>query len=297
MKPWHLALGGIAVAGGFAAVFLGGGEASADDGEPWPNPVDDLKPGEETEMAKQVVCTCYRGGAKETKELVLCSLRQIWDGPPWKRILERSIEGDHASLQKRVAKIAGWAQKVISSDGAWCDDAPEDEDEPEPEPEDEEEQPQQKRKRIFDGLTSTKYESGRFRTINKGDDGIERAAWWALYNAGIERPDTLYYKLKMPLMKAMSRGRYNRRSYGSPTNDDFRYVSVDGQDVRKAWNPSHEHARAAVLEGRVPKGGGNQYGTIWMPAFDKHEAVNNETFVLLPGGEDPPQELLDLLEG
>lgn len=296
MKPWHMVVGALAVGGGFAAIFASGGEASADDGEPWPNPVDDLKPGEETEMAKQVVCTCFRGGAKETKELVLCSLRQIWDGPPWKRILERSIEGDHASLQKRVAKIAGWAQKVISSDGAWCDDAPEDEDEPEPE--EEEETPQEKRKRIFDSLVSEKYQGGHLRLVEKGDSGIERAAQWALWNAGADVGEpgkgvNNYQKLILPMMKAFSRGKkWNRRLFARASDG---YWAVDGKAIGSAWNPTHEHARAAVLAGRFPSGNGSQYGLVWVPKFDVAEARDHATFVLLE--EDPPQELLDLLEG
>lgn len=307
MKTWHVLLGGGLLAGG--AFLLGGGDASADSGEPWPHKVDDLRPGQETDMAQDAVCTCYRGGAKELMQLTLCSLKQIWpEHPqhgtiPWDRIVGRAVEGDHPSLQQRIAKIAQYAQAAIATEGRHCrggdkkpDEPDVDDDEPMPEPEPGE-TPQQTRKRLFDALLSEKYEGGRFRLIEKNDSGIERAAWWALFNAGVEHPDQLYYKLKMPLMKAMQRGRWNLTNFGGPTNDDYRYISVDGKDVRRAWNPKHEHARAAVLAGRFPKGGGNQYGVIWMPSFDKHEAVENSTFVLLDGGEDPPQELLDLLTG
>lgn len=289
MKTWHLVAGGLAVAGG-AAAFLMGGDASADSGEPWPTPVDDLKPGKETEMAKQVVCTCYRGGAKELQELVLCSLRQIWDGPPWKRAMNRAIEGDHPSLQKRIAKIAKWAQQAIANDG-WCDDdgpGPEPDPTPEPEPG---ETPQEQRKRVFDSLVSTKYQSGRLRLIEKGDSGIERAAWWAMKNAGVEEPSKFYQRLVLPMMKAFSRGkRWNRPLFGRDSNG---YWAVDGKDVGRAWLPKHEHARAAALAGRMPTGKGSQYGLIWVPKFDEQEARENQTFVLLE--EDPPEELLALL--
>lgn len=302
MKSWHLVLGGLAVAGG-AAAFLSGGDASADGGEPWPDGVDDLKPGKETEMAKQVVCTCYRGGAKELKELTLCALRQIWEKPPWKRIMENSRDGDHPSLQKRIAKISGWAQQAIANDG-WCDDSeppPEEEEKPEDETESE------KRKRIFGELISDTPVGGSLWQTKKddgiGSGGLETIAKTVLKAAGIPDPGAYYHKLVLPLMRSLSAGtRWNRPLYAASSD---KYWASNGQSVGYAMYPRHKNARLAILEGRMPErnismsgnksGEGGEFGMLWIPKFDVDTARQYHEFIVDDEGLDPPARLLDML--
>lgn len=332
-----LLVGGTLAAGIVGAVALGGSAKAGEphyDGKLVPPETED-----EIREAKTALCTLLDGWAdfnrdRDYRDLVARALKKVYSNIdiPWGVFVERyregvePVAGDHPSVAKVVKKFRAWANELLGKQGQqerrqWCgeaeppdedDELPPDEDEDEPSPDEDDEDdepgetPQQKRKRIFDSLVSEKYEGGKFRLIEQGDSGIERAAWWALHNAGVVEPSNYYQRLVLPLMKALSRGRkWNRRLYDGPSDG---YWAVDGRSIGYAWNPRHAQVRPAVLEGKFPErtitangnkisgSGGSQYGFIWMPKFDKQEAVDNQTFVLLEGGEDPPEKFLKLLK-
>lgn len=108
--------------------FTGGGdEEQTDEGgpEPWIAPVPEIKPGAQTRKAKRKLCDCYKDPTKRTiQKLTLCTLRALDPSngptPPWQRLVNNPLPGDHPSLQKRIDKIKTWASLAIDSDGLWC---------------------------------------------------------------------------------------------------------------------------------------------------------------------------------
>lgn len=270
----------------------------------------------EVEAVRQMMCTCYRGGATTESALVACALKQVYADVPFP-----SAPGDDPSLAEVEKRFGVMARELVelpsaAARDAWCGtEGPDPTPDPTPDPEvvDPEVvdpvQPQDPKARIrelAEGLLSNVSVPGSLFVVAQGHGGLEKAAREAFAAVGIMQPG--YQQLVLPLMKAMAAGkRYNRKLYGRAKSTDpnkNEYWAFDGQVINPAWLPRNVDARAALLTGKKPTrnidnkgnktGSGSSYGVVWVPKFDVGLAEQG-VFDVANADLDPTPELLDLL--
>lgn len=312
---------GLAIVGGVAVALSGGDANASTTRDPWTKPID---PPTDDEMGavKQAFCTCFRGGATDEDTLTVCALKQVYGDEPWADLLT-AVPGDSRELRNVIGKFRDLARELLAMPNEasitnWCGgggpvivDPPRDID-PVVDPViDPPEDPKAKLRDMWLAMQSETAEAGKFRTVRKGDAGIEAMAREILRSAGIDEPH--YQNLVRPMMVALSAGkRWNAKLYGrvakkkTPNQADETWYSSDGQVIKPAWLPRHENANAAVLQGRMPKrnifndgdkvGPGSSYGTVYGPRFDVELARDQGVLVLDDDGVDPPAEFLALFE-
>lgn len=254
---------------------------------------------EEVAAVKQVICTCYRGGATTEGPLVTCALRQVYEGVPFP-----SQPGDDPSLAEVEKRFGVWARELLAQPSAaareaWCGTPGEVDPDLPPPPVDD---TKARIRTIAESLIVETPIRNTLFAISQGHAGIETAARQAFEAAGVQSPS--YQKLVLPLMKSMSAGkRWNRKLYSrkkDPNKNE--YYATDGRTINPAWLPRNDDARAALLTGRTPvrtindagnkTGGGSSYGLVWIPDFDVDLAQQGVFDAL---AIDPPAEMLDLL--
>lgn len=119
------------VVAGATAIALSGGDANASGPrDPWTKPIAPPETPDEVLAAKQTICACFRGGARELRELAACALKQVYGDESWEQLMD-PVDGDDPSLAHVVGVFLQMANALISmpesQHAAWCGD-----DEPDP---------------------------------------------------------------------------------------------------------------------------------------------------------------------
>jgi hypothetical protein len=117
-------IGGLAVTGlvigGIAFAMSGDDDAPSGPRDPWTDPVVPPQTPEEIAALRQVLCTCFRGGATELDALTVCALKQVYAEVPWP-----AQAGDHPSLASvtntvRLTAADLLKQPTAAARDAWC---------------------------------------------------------------------------------------------------------------------------------------------------------------------------------
>lgn len=277
--------------------------------------------------AKTVMCNCYRGGAQDFDALVRCTLKSVYPtaGINWKKAnVEAQTNGVlHPDTQATVRLVRKWATTLLSLQSeakrqAWCskfdgDSTPPGPPEPPPPPPPPD-----------PGMTEVERKA-RVRELfaevrGATGPGARSATFWK--PGGYQVKPSNMVELIRDVMKThgieatpaqrteygmmIERSQWNQALYGRNAEPQWN-LQVNGRTVRAAFRPAHKDADQVIIaQGKRPgrnirndgsrNGAGTSYGLLWLPGIDLELLESTGVMAPLPGTEEPPGELLSLLD-